>query len=122
MDEEALTINRVCEILGASKHTVRRLLRNGLVHGIRRQAKNHYRVLDSEQLDLLKTLHYLNQGGVSMRDLKKYSHLEYGGVKTIAERKAFLETKKRQIWQELEDLQEAIDHIERKIETIEQKQ
>lgn len=91
------------------------------MRGIRRQAKNHYRVLNPEQLELLKTLYYLNQGGVSMRDLKKYSHLEYGGTKTIAERKAFLETKKRQIWQELEDLQEAIDQIERKIEILERR-
>lgn len=54
-----------------------------------------------------------------MRDLRKYASLEYAGDVTIAEHKAILETKKRQLWENLKDLQEAIDHIERKIEVME---
>lgn len=115
MEEEFYTINQVCEILQAPKHVIRRLLNNGLVRGIKRQS-NHYRVLNRQQLELLRTFYYLSRSGMSMKELRKYSGLEYGGSKTIPERKAILETKRRQIWENLKDLQETIDYIERQIE------
>lgn len=45
-------------------------------------------------------------------ELKKYVRLCRTGQKTVPERKALLETQKRQLWQELEDIQAGINFIE----------
>jgi hypothetical protein len=52
-------------------------------------------------------------------ELKKYTRLFRQGEETLAERKAMLETQKRQLWQELEDKQQGIDFLERQVELIE---
>jgi len=51
-------------------------------------------------------------------ELKKYVALCRRGDSTIPERKAMLETKKRQLWQELEEIHTGIDFIERKTEVL----
>lgn len=119
MNNETYTVAQACEILGASRNVVRKILKRGTIRGIKRQ-RNKYRVLDAEQLELLRTLYCLNRGGATIRDLKKYASLEYSGATTLPERKAILETKKRQMWEKLKELQTAIDFIERKVEIIDQ--
>lgn len=119
MDNETYTVAQACEILGASRNVVRKILKRGTMRGIKRR-RNKYRVLDAEQLELLRTLYCLNRGGATIRDLKKYAGLEYSGATTLPERKAILETKKRQMWEKLKELQTAIDFIERKVEIIDQ--
>lgn len=121
MEKEAYTIGEVCKVLGVSRYTVHRILRSGAVRGVKRHSKSLHRILSQQQLELLKTLCCLHRGGVEIRELKKYASLEYGGAKTAAARKAFLETKRRQLWNSLTNIQKAIDHIERKIEVLDQK-
>ena len=55
---------------------------------------------------------------MTIRELKQYARLEQSGK--IAECKAILETRRRQQWEQIKDLQENIDVIERKIELWEQ--
>ena len=112
MEEDFYTIAQVSEVIGAPKHMIRRIIKSDLVRNVQRRT-NKYRVLNSEQVELVRTLYYLHRGGATMRDLRKYASLEYAGDVTIAERKAILETKKRQLWENLKD------HIERKIEVME---
>ena len=116
MEEETYTVSQACEILGAPKYTIRRIIRNGLVRGVKRQ-RNYYQALSKGQLDSLRIFYYLNRSGVGLRDLKKYASLEANDQ--AADQKAFLETKKRQFWEELKDMQDTIDLIERKIECLE---
>lgn len=103
MNNETYTVAQACEILGASRNVVRKILKRGTIRGIKRR-RNKYRVLDAEQLELLRTLYCLNRGGAT----------------TLPERKAILEAKKRQMWEKLKELQTAIDFIERKVEIIDQ--
>lgn len=117
MDKENYTIGEVCNILGAPKPFVRKLINNGAVTGVKRQ-RNHYRILNPEQLELVRTLYFLNRSGMTIRELKQYARLEQSGK--IAECKAILETRRRQQWEQIKDLQENIDVIERKIELWEQ--
>lgn len=55
---------------------------------------------------------------MGINELKKYAALCRKGNSTIAERKAMLETQKRQLWQEFENIQAGIDFIERKNEVF----
>lgn len=57
---------------------------------------------------------------MSQAELKQYTRLFRQGKDTLAERKAMLETQKRQLWQELEDRQQGIDFLERQTELIDQ--
>ncbi len=114
-EEKFYTVSDICRELNASRGQIKRLLNNGLVRGVKYR-KNGYRVIDAKQLDQLRTFYYLSRSGMKMKELKAYARLEYADKNTIPERKAILETKKRQMWEKLKDLQENIDFIERKIE------
>lgn len=119
MEEKFYTIGEVCEILEIPKKAVKPWLRNGLIRGVKRQ-HNHYRVFSEAQLDLMRMLAHLSQAGTKMPELKKYAALEQSEPRNTAEIKSLLETKKRQMWENLRQLQEGIDLIERRIEVLEQ--
>lgn len=56
--------------------------------------------------------------GMNWNELKLYMKFERAGDETIERRKAMLETKKRQLWVKMKELQESIDFIERKEEIM----
>lgn len=114
-EPEYYTTKQVGKELQISTYAIRRLCGKGLVPHVKR-ARNGYRIFTPEQVTWLKTLIHLRNSGMSTAELKKYANLCRAGESTIPERKAMLETKKRQLWQELEDIQSNIDFIERKIE------
>lgn len=111
------TIKEVAGRLGVSPYVVRRLCNTGLVPQVRR-AQNRYRVLTEEQVDYARVLLGLRQAGLSNAELRKYTGLYRRGEGTLVERKAMMETQKRQLWQELEDKRQGIDFLERQIELI----
>ncbi len=115
---ETLTMRQVCQRLGISASTVRYYCRHGLVPGVRRNRAG-YRIFSNEQCDWVQTLEFLRRCGFSLKDLKAYAGLCRKGIATVPERKAMLATKKRQLWQSLEDLQQNIDFIERREELFE---
>lgn len=114
-EPEYYTTKQVGKELQISTYAIRRLCNNGLVPHVKR-ARNGYRIFTPEQITWLRTLIHLRESGMSTAELKKYVALCRSGKSSILERKAILETKKRQLWQELEDIQSNIDFIERKIE------
>lgn len=116
-EEQLCTTKQASEILGVPKYTIRSYCNKGIVPHVCR-ARNGYRVFTPEQIDWLRTIIKLRAAGMEISDLKKYVTLCRQGDSTIAERKAMLETQKRQLWQELEDAQAGIDFIERKNEVF----
>lgn len=115
---ETLTIKQVVDRLNIPASTVRFYYRHGLIPNVKRNQAG-YRVFTGWQCDWIRTLVFLRRSGFSIRDLKTYARLCRTGNSTVAERKAMLATKKRQLWQTLEDLQENIDFIERREENFE---
>ncbi len=115
------TIQQASSQLGVAGHTLRRLCNSGLIPNVRRNSHG-FRVLEDWQTDYARTILGLRQAGMDQAELKKYTRLFRQGKETLAERKALLETQKRQLWQELEDRKQGIDFLERQVELLEQKQ
>lgn len=107
-------------MLQVSTQTVRRFCNQGLIPHVRR-GRNHRRILESWQIDLLRILLSMKQAGFTPKELRQYSRLYRQGEATAGERLAMLTTRKRQLWQEIKERQAAIDFIERQEEIAVQK-
>lgn len=118
-ETEFFTIKQAATQLKVSPGTIRHYYRIGLLPNTKR-AKNGYRILTPEQLVQTENLIFLKRCGLANREIRHYINLERQGSDTIPERKALLATKKRQLWQQLEDIQENIDFIERQTEIFDQ--
>lgn len=118
-DEQRITMREVSERLGVKSQVLRRYCNRGFVPGMIRVLPGRPRVFTEEQVDYLRLALFLTRAGFTTKDLRKYiALLRKGGTESDAERKAMLITHKRQVWQELEDLQKTIDFIERQEELI----
>lgn len=113
------TIKQAATKLKTTPGAIRYYYRVGLIPNVKR-AKNGYRLLDADQLTQIKTLVFLKRCGLDNREVRRYISLERQGSSTIPARQALLETKKRQIWQQIKDCQENIDFIERQEELFAQ--
>lgn len=118
METNFFTIKDASIQLGVPGYALRRLCNSGLIPNVRRNQRG-FRVLEDWQIEYARTLLGLKQAGLKQTELKKYTRLFRQGEETSAERKAMLETQKRQLWQELEDKQQGIDFLERQVELIE---
>lgn len=119
MEEKYLTLSQASEQLGVSTTTLRRLCNYGLVPGVRRDRRGH-RVLKEWQVNHMGVILRLKEAGLNKLELKRYVKLFRQGHQALAQRKALLETWRRQLWQELEARQRGIDMIERQVELIDQ--
>ena len=120
MDKDTYTLREAREQLGLPAHAVRKLCNAGLVRGIRRK-RNGYRVLNSTQINELGMFAGLMRAGFSLEEMKKYAQLQRQGGEALKECKGMLETQKRQLWLQMQNVQESIDFIERTIEVIDGK-
>lgn len=115
---EMMTVKQVAEELGVSAKVVRGYCSRGLVPGVRR-TKGYHRILEKWQVEWIRTLTGLKLIGMDRKEMLKYMSLCRQGEATLSERKEMLETKKRQLWQQIEDLQAGIDFVERKEDVME---
>lgn len=113
------TMHQASTKLNTPAYFIRRICRRGLVPHLKHTRAGRV-VFTSDQIDWLRTLLGLKNAGMEISELKKYMRLCRAGKETIAERKAMLETQKRQLWQELEDIQAGINFIERKVEIFDE--
>lgn len=120
MEDGTYTLREVSQELGIPTHNLRRFCDKGLIRGVRRK-RGGYRILNESQVERAQMLENLRRIGFSYNDMKRFVRLEGKGDATILERKAMLETKRRQLWQQVEELQDGIDFVERKIEVFDKK-
>ena len=117
--QEQYNIRQLSQEFHTPSQTLRRFCSRGLVPGVRRTRTGRLTFMP-EQATWLRTLVFLQSCGFSSSELKRYATLCRQGNDTIPKRKAMLETKKRQIWQTIEDAQANIDFIERKTDIFDQ--
>lgn len=116
-EEPSFSLQDAAKKLGVKSHVLRYFCNKGLIPGVRRNRRG-YRVLDEGQLELAQILINMKHAGFTTNELKQYSRLYRQGDETRAERTAILTTRKRQIWQEITERQQAIDFIERQEELL----
>ena len=112
------TLREASRELGIPVYTLRRFCNAGVVRGIRRK-RNGYRILSGEQVELLRVFVRMSQAGFTMKEIKKYANLQRQCMR--GECKAILETKRRQLWTQINERQRGIDFIERAIEIMDNK-
>lgn len=113
------TMRQASAQLGVSVQVLRKYCNNGLVPGLR-YTPGRQRIFTVEQLDWLRVMVMLSRAKFTVKDLRRYLRLgQTGTSEAVQEQRAMLQTHKRQVWQELEDLQAAIDFIERQEEVLE---
>lgn len=117
--ETTQTAYQLSQKLNVPSRTIRSLCSHGLIPGVRRTLTGRL-VFTPEQASWIKTLLQLQSIGLNNAELKHYAALTRQGNDTIPERKAILETKKRQIWQTIESAERNIDFIERQTEIFDQ--
>lgn len=118
MDNDTLyNLGEASAALGTNIQTLRRLCDSGLIPYVKRSRAGK-RTLDEHQLHHARLILGLRRMGLRKNELKRYTALARQGVETLPERKALLETEKRQAWQKLEDIQRDIDFLERQIELM----
>lgn len=120
LEEDAYTIRQASDILGVPTKVLRRFCDEGSIRHVRRK-RNGYRILNKEQLEWAGILANLERCGFNELERKTFARLAWKGDKTLKDRKAMLETKKRNLWQKIEDLQAGIDFVERQVEVYDQK-
>ncbi len=116
---EIITIKQAAERLGVATQVVRRCCNYGLISGVRR-TRSGRRLFTPAQVDELSLAIHLRACGLSLAETKQYLRLARSGNSTASARKLLLQTKKRQLWLQLSDLQKNIDFIERQEELLDQ--
>lgn len=119
MEEKLYTTKQARELLGLSADAMRAYLIRGLIPNLKRSRTGRI-MLTEWQLDWLQVLTGLRRAGFTMEELKQYTRLCRRGEKTLTERKAMVETKRQQVWRELEECQKRVDILTRKEDYLEQ--
>lgn len=112
-----LTIGQAATELGISTHALRYYERAGLVRTVAR-ATNGHRRYSSEDIDRLRFLHCLRSVEMPIHRIREYADLAYGGRATAATRIEVLRDYRRECQARIEEVQVAIDVIDRKIERL----
>lgn len=120
MTSNIYTITDICQQLSVSRYAIARLCNRGLIPYVKRN-KHGRRIFNQTQVDLINILIKMRSAGFSSKEIRHYSRLYRQGESTAEQRLAMLTTRKRQLWQEIKERQEAIDFIERQEEIFGQK-
>lgn len=105
------TMLEACEEAGLSYQTLKYYCNEGLVPGVRRDARNR-RVFDSRTLAWVKDLACLKRCGFSIAEMKDYLALCLGGERTIPARKAMLDVKRAGLVARVAEIEGSIDYID----------
>ncbi len=105
------SMKQTCQMVGMSYETLKFYCNEGLIPNVQRD-KNNYRVFTDKNVAWIKSLACLKGCDMSIKEMKEYLDLCLEGQSTIPKRKEILATKKQQLLEKMQKLQESIDYID----------
>lgn len=111
---EGLSVGRVAELTGLSRHTLRYYERAGLVEPVDRAASGHRRY-SAQEVEWIGFLVYLRATGMPIRGMRRYAELLREGLHTLDERGALLEEHHHEVRERIEQLGRNLAVIEEKM-------
>lgn len=109
------TMKQACEQTHLSYEILKFYCNQGLVPDVKRD-KNNRRIFDEKDIAWINSLLCLKNCGMSIREMKEYLALCLVGESSIPERKVILEQKRDSLSNQLQQIQNAMDYIDRKQE------
>lgn len=108
------TVKQVAEKLNITIHTVRYYTDQNLIPGVVRD-KNNNRMFDDEALGWVMGCVFLKEGGMSIKQIRKYIDLCLEGDSTIFERYEIIVQQHEQALKKLEEAQKTVEYMENKV-------
>lgn len=107
------TMKEACRQTNLPYETLKFYCNQGLVPNVKRDINNH-RIFDEKDIAWINSLNCLKNCGMSIKEMKEYLELCLKGESTIPERKHILEIKRKSLTEQLKQIQDSIDYINRK--------
>lgn len=114
-----MTIGKLSEKTGISAYTLRYYEKKGLIK-VSRDAAGR-RVYDETDVEWIRFIQRLNDTGMLLRDINRYSNLRYQGDSTMEERMKILEENRKYVLEEQEKWENHMKHLNEKIEIYQEK-
>ncbi|MFL0196290.1 MerR family transcriptional regulator [Clostridium sp. WILCCON 0269] len=112
------SIKDVSQILGLSIYTIRFYDKKGLLPFVSRNKSGNREFTESD-LNLFKVICCLKNSGMQIKDIKKYIDFCMEGASTIDARKKILLEHRKEIMQQMEELNKNLEIVDFKIEIYE---
>ncbi|HJC50965.1 MAG TPA: MerR family transcriptional regulator [Candidatus Anaerostipes avistercoris] len=107
------TMMQTCKETNLTYQTLKFYCNEGLVPNVKRD-KNNRRIFDEHDVAWIKSLSCLKNCGMSIKDMKKYLNLCLQGTSTIHERKQILNQKRKELLEQIKNLESSIQYIDHK--------
>lgn len=104
------SMKETCEKVGMTYETLKYYCNEGLIPNVKRD-KNNYRVFDDNNIAWIKSLSCLKKCNMSIEEMKQYLALCLKGESTIPERQVIIAEKKKQLLEEMSNLQESLEFL-----------
>jgi DNA-binding transcriptional MerR regulator len=108
------TIKEVSQLLGIPTSTLRYYDSEGLLPLLARK-ESGYRIFSSDDITMLKIIECLKKTGMEIKDIRKFADMVREGDASLEERLDMFMKQRLIALQKLEDAQETLDNIDRKI-------
>ena len=112
--ENKFSSKQVSEETGLSIHTLRYYEEIGLIDGIVRD-ENGYRQYSKADIVWFQVLSYLRAMGMPIREMQHFTALRSSEVSAITTRREFMETYRRKVIDQMEELEKTLEKIDQKI-------
>ncbi|MBS1008232.1 MerR family transcriptional regulator [Leuconostoc suionicum] len=108
------SINKISELTGLSKYTLRYYEKEKLIPLIKRDSSGH-RIYNQKDLEWIEFLINIKQTGMSIENIRHFAEMKFD-PKTMFLRKQMLLNHKKRIIQQEQQLQHALSMIDKKLD------
>ena len=114
------SIQEVSQKTGLTAHTLRYYEKEGLIIGVDR-SQGGFRQYTDEDLERLGLIRCLKNTGMSIREISRFVQLTREGDHTLEERVALLRSHRDQVIKKMEEMQQYLDKVNRKLNFFSEK-